>query len=143
MIGKSNCQLEDHPLPAIHYQNSSPPPYLKSALSLCAETNQTQLQINVWSLREISTVQPREPESSSTFRLSSHSDYCISSKKLEFSDTIFESELLYERWNTANQFVFAPSFLWFMPRSPLHRNRTLAVSPCVTSSLTRGWSCLS
>jgi hypothetical protein len=52
-----------------------------------------------------------------------------------------ESELLYDWWLIANQFVLATSLLRLTPSNFIFQLNTCGYSPHVTSSLTRKWVC--
>jgi hypothetical protein len=62
------------------------------------------------------------------------------STRVWFAESESESELLYDRRFTANQFVLAPSPLRLKARIFSQLN-SCGHSPYITSSLTRGWVC--
>jgi hypothetical protein len=51
------------------------------------------------------------------------------------------TELLYDWWFIAHQFVLATSLSRLMTSNFIFQNNTCGYSPYVTSSLTRGWIC--
>jgi hypothetical protein len=128
MIMKSNCQLEDHPLPAIHYHNSTPPPYLESVpyLYMLKQSKHICRQM-LWSFRQINKVQPREPESSGMFTLSNHLEYCISNTKLEFFDTTFRIRVTLWVVVYRQSVRLGAKFLMIHDQVSFPRNKTLAV----------------